>query len=513
MATSALRARVVLALVMMVAFYAFAVAAAAGLAWAGVSLGSALTHFRGRGLIAGGIAALALLAAGVVVLWSIVPRPQPFEAPGPELGRAKNPKLFREIERIAAWTGEAPPTHVYLMLDVNAFVTSRGGVMGLFGTRVMAIGLGLLGSLTVSQLRGVLAHEFGHFAGGDVKLLPWIVKARLAMLRTYENLSRAASGSTSSNELVIATMIFAVVQAPFAGLAKLYLRFTQSLSRAQEIAADRLAISLVGGEVHASALTDVERAGLVHRAFVTHEVGPLLGSGKVPPLAAGFSQFLASPRVVGALKNAPAAPAEADPYDSHPPLAERLAHARALAAKPQAGMLDEAAGVSLLGDLEACELALARFVTDSETLDRVSWENSGEHLVALWRRQYAAGGRPLWDLAVRDVPREAARARALLTAANIPNDHASDADVLGLLRGLLWVGLALMLVDAGFRVINAPGTDLRFERGEETVVLSDPLEHYFSDQGSSATWDARWQALGLLDATFLKPTTPQTVSG
>jgi hypothetical protein len=80
-----LRLRIVFALLFAVLFYLVALATAAGLVWAGVQVGASIVHFRGRIIIAIGIAALGLIAAGAVVLWSLLPRWQRFVAPGPEL--------------------------------------------------------------------------------------------------------------------------------------------------------------------------------------------------------------------------------------------------------------------------------------------------------------------------------------------------------------------------------------------------------------------------------------------
>jgi len=40
----------------------------------------------------------------------------------------------------------------------------------------MVIGLPLMQIMTVSQMRAVLAHEFGHYYGGDTKLGPWVYR-------------------------------------------------------------------------------------------------------------------------------------------------------------------------------------------------------------------------------------------------------------------------------------------------------------------------------------------------
>ena len=89
-----------------------------------------------------------LLAGGVVMagimLWSLIPRRDRFQAPGPLLEPARHPRLFAEIEHIAKSLGEALPREIYLIGDPNAWVADRGGLMGFGSRRVMGLGLPLL---------------------------------------------------------------------------------------------------------------------------------------------------------------------------------------------------------------------------------------------------------------------------------------------------------------------------------------------------------------------------------
>lgn len=500
MQTLKIRIQAVIALFLAAAFYVAALISAAGLVWAGYGLGTTITHIRGRGIIMIIVGALALIGAGIVVVWSILPRWQRFIAPGPELDRQKQPQLFKEIDRIAAMTGEAAPSHVYLVPDVNAFVSERGGIMGLFSTRVMGLGLPLLSNLTVAQLRSVLAHEYGHFAGGDVKLLPWINKARSAMIRTLQNLSEVGE-SANNNELAIATIIFGIVRAPFGLFARLYLRFTQALSRAQEIAADRLAVSLCGTTAHVEALTLVERSGLAFGAYLSQELEPLLAKGRVPPIAMGFQQFLSAKDVKKVL-DASREPRVTDPYDSHPALEERLRHARELSVRVDRRPNDEDSALSLLEDLPACELELARFTTERDSLQPVSWDESGEHLVQSWRDGFELIGRAFEGLTVEQLPRKAAEIRKLLLAKEFDVKGATDQDVVQFAGRVTFLGLSLLLVDSGFRVINQPGTPTSFSREGVVVPLVEWLERFHSGEGSTDEWVAQWTGLGLADRPF-----------
>jgi heat shock protein HtpX len=136
------------------------------------------------------------LGAAFVVLLSILPRPDRFIPPGPLLTEPEHPALFGAIREIAGKTGQAMPVEVYLDPDLNAYVAQRGGVMGFGSRRIMGLGLPLLQLLSISELKAVLAHEFGHYHGGDTALGPWIYKTRSAIVRTVQSLAASDSWLT-----------------------------------------------------------------------------------------------------------------------------------------------------------------------------------------------------------------------------------------------------------------------------------------------------------------------------
>jgi Zn-dependent protease with chaperone function len=166
---SSLQKRVALALILMISFYVLALGVAAALLWIAYADVAYTTHPIGR-------LVLACVVGAATILLAIVPRPDRFEAPGPRVTSAEEPHLFEAIETVAAATGQAMPADVYIVNAVNAFVTHRGGMMGIGSRRVMGIGLPLMQVLTVDEFKSVLAHEFGHYHGGDVALAPWIYK-------------------------------------------------------------------------------------------------------------------------------------------------------------------------------------------------------------------------------------------------------------------------------------------------------------------------------------------------
>src|SRR5438132_1093560 len=113
-----MRGRVTVALLLTIGFYGLALGIAGGLlsiAWL----------FWVNGHHVNRVTAFCVIGAGII-LWSIVPRPERFEPPGPALEPASNPRLFKELNDVASRVGEPMPHEVYLVPDVNAGVRARG---------------------------------------------------------------------------------------------------------------------------------------------------------------------------------------------------------------------------------------------------------------------------------------------------------------------------------------------------------------------------------------------------
>jgi heat shock protein HtpX len=177
----------------------------------------------------------------LTILWSLFPRKDDFAPPGHLLRSTEHPKLFEEIANIAQSLDEPMPAQVYLTGDMNAWVAERGGTAGFGSRRVMGLGLPLLRVLSTDEFRAVLAHEFGHYYGGDTRLGPWVYTARSSMVRTLVALT-SDSGPVSLLENVrwmhaVQELALLLLEAYW----NLFLRVTQLVSRRQESRADELA--------------------------------------------------------------------------------------------------------------------------------------------------------------------------------------------------------------------------------------------------------------------------------
>src|SRR5918996_3568439 len=94
-----------------------------------------------------------LAFVGLGILWSLVPRRrEKWVDPGPRFTAETQPELTQLVRGVADEVGQQMPIELYLIDDLNAFVTKRGGFMGVGGRRVLAIGVPLMMVLDDAQL-------------------------------------------------------------------------------------------------------------------------------------------------------------------------------------------------------------------------------------------------------------------------------------------------------------------------------------------------------------------------
>jgi heat shock protein HtpX len=473
--------RAVIALALAVGFYVFALCIAGCLFLLPI----------GEVLLTGSLhLKLAFFAwvAAAIVLASIVPPPSlfVFEPPGIWLDRSCHPRLFAEVDHAARLAGQAPPKELYLVPEVNAMVTSRGGFLGVGSTRVMAVGLGLLQVLTVSELRAVLAHEFGHFHGGDTRLGPLVHRTRWLIAKTVSNLSSRH-------------VLLEMTSAPFRLYAQVYLQVTLAVSRAPETAADALAARVAGAGPLRSALCRIETAGVAFDHYLSQELEPVLGAGFVPPVGSGFAAFLASPRVARADRALLAMILEkgrSSSSDSHPCLRDRLA---ALEGLPEGDASDDRPAIELLSEVPQLERwLLDRMLTGRVPDAAISWEDVGERIVKPALALRAAT--PVVDLA--DRPLLALADPEVAKAASAGLDPKGTAKPEARLRdgwSIIEAHVLLRLASDGWTIHSRPGVPYSAERGGTTFVPG------WSLTAGPETWAEALRAAGIADLNGSAP--------
>jgi heat shock protein HtpX len=373
-----LTTRALVAICLMIGFYLLAISVSGGLLW----LVYAQYAYFGR------INRLSLagVAGAFLILWSIMPRWDRFSPPGPRIEPSQHPTLFAVLNEIAAAMGQPMPRDIFLIPDVNAWVAQRGGLMGLASHRVMALGMPLMALLNVSQFRGVIAHEFGHYHGGDTKLGPWIYKTRSAIARTLTELERRNSW------LIIL----------FRWYGDLFLKITLSISRNQEYAADRIAAQYAGTQAMADGLKRIHCGGFAWQSYLVTEIRPVLSHGFSPPLGNGFRLFLENSEVDKAVQEdlkKELREGKSDVLDSHPSLAERIA---ALGFAGGSQPEDTRPATELLNDFFSVDTSL--FLTNGVTLSPLGWDQVTQQVWApSWQAQVNAQPELFQNMKVADL--------------------------------------------------------------------------------------------------------------
>lgn len=512
MGARSLAFRATLALLLLLAFYGLVVAGAVGLGWAGLQLMALAGGSEGR---AGGYAlagAIACFVAAAALLWSALPRIDRFEPPGPELAPEEAPELFAAISHVARAARQPEPAHVFLIDDVNAFVTHRGGVMGIGSRRVMGIGLPLLQLLTVAEMKAVLAHEFGHFDGGDTRLGPWIYKTHSAIGRTLANLGELSEMAAELRSEVIAVALIAF-KTPFSLFGRLFLRITLAVRRSQERRADALSARTMGSAAAASGLEKVHAGAPAYAAYLADEVAPVVAAGFLPPLCEGFRQYLDSATRSGVLDRVVKEERirKSDPFDSHPPLGERVADVVRLACPAQEP--DDRPAIQLVVDVAALEARLAPHVQHwPGSLHAVTWEDTIQKVhERSWRREAHKASRVLAGLTLAKLPRDPRAVEALLRkrVGETYADHFSSEELFDWAVSFIGGCLCIALLDRGFRAASSPGHPLRLTSGEQVMEPFGAVAGYLLGETDDTAWTTRLAELGLADFDFASLAAPR----
>ncbi len=294
-----------------------------------------LLHGRFRfGLLWGLLGALGLLWASLRALWLR------FDAPeGVAITAQEAPALFEALERIRKKVHGPAIDTVYLDGDFNASIrqTPRWGLFG-GAVNTLTLGLPLLMALDKPRLLAVLTHEYGHLRGDHGRFAAWIYRTRLSWMKLHDSLR------DDENIASAATQAF---------LKWYFPRFaakTFALARQDEYEADRIAGRLLGGDVAAAALVEIEvkNAWLHQRFWADHWRRAANAELPVGPFESMRVQLSLAPEpgfAQEALRLALARLSDLD--DTHPGLRDRVA---ALGVQPVLPDWSRRGALSLLGD-------------------------------------------------------------------------------------------------------------------------------------------------------------------
>lgn len=346
--------------------------------------------------------------------------------------------------------------------------------------------------LSVLEFKSVLAHEFGHFAGGDLKVGAWIHKTRWTILRVWRSLD----------------------QSIFSGLVSVYwrmwLRLTREASRQQELLADALSARVVHPRVTASALRRSVRITPAFNSYWQREVMPVLDAGYLPPIAAGFVEFLADPGVSASLDELAAAveaPAPADPDDTHPPVPDRLAALERIPADEEPPA-HGACAAGLLGDADFHARRLVTVMVGSDAskrLRRVDWDRvAADVYPGLWRADTRNAAAFLGGYTADTIPagRDAfvAAGRALMASPVADAERCLDRA-----HNAFSAAIAVLLLDAGATPDFRPGRPVLLRRGGLSMEPFSVVDALAGGVLDAQAWHAQCRAFGIFGRSLGPP--------
>ena len=257
------------------------------------------------------VAVLAIAAAAAVVAAIFKKINDEFVLKGSLVDMRAGSPLRDDLDRICRAVGTAPPDRIIAGIDNNFFVTEHAVTLN--GTvhqgRTLYVSLSLLKTLQGSQADAVMAHEMAHFSGNDTlyskKISPLLNRYQIYLQALY------------SGGLSLPVFYFMLC---FRGLYQVSL---SKLSRQREFRADQIAAQTTSPKDVAHALLKIA-AYSEYRMKVERELfdaEKLLEKIDISQrVETGFKSFASSLATDEKLTRIETA----HPFDSHPPLDQRL---------------------------------------------------------------------------------------------------------------------------------------------------------------------------------------------
>jgi len=183
-----------------------------------------------------------------------------------EVTEDDHPRLFSFIRKLCDEIGVDEPHKVHVFPEPNAMAITPLGLVNLFTRpkKELAVGIGLINVLNLSEFKAILAHEFGHFSqSGGARVyanraaivLDNLIRGHGAVDRFAERLKR--NGNFFG---IILYGVMWAIRFPLWVTAKMYGDLQHKLRREAEFHADRVAAAMAGSNAIVHGLYRVQFA-------------------------------------------------------------------------------------------------------------------------------------------------------------------------------------------------------------------------------------------------------------
>lgn len=174
------------------------------------------------------------------------------------------PELIQLAQNLAKEMNVRPPDRIILTEDNNAGATFTSSFWSLFFPpgQDLVLGLGLINAMTVSEIRAVIVHEFGHFSQPGLRVYSFVHQANTVIYNLFYNqngiqrwVEKHTTGLGCLNIFgIMASAVISGLKDLLIATSKLTLKPFFQLSRDMEFHADEMAARTSGSEPFASAL-------------------------------------------------------------------------------------------------------------------------------------------------------------------------------------------------------------------------------------------------------------------
>ncbi|WP_409432126.1 M48 family metallopeptidase [Litorimonas sp. RW-G-Af-16] len=207
---------------------------------------------------------------------------------GIEVTEADQPQLYAFLHQLADEIGAPKPHRVFITPEVNAAVFYDLSLLNLIipSKKNLIVGLGLVNVLTLTELKAVLAHEFGHFAQNSMMVGRWVYVAQqiIAHMVSVRDWLDSVVQFISRIDLRIAwigwilSLIIWSLRSLMDTLFNIVIIAERALSREMEFNADLVAVSVTGSDALINALYKLQAADQAWRTAM--DVAGNVGNNK-----------------------------------------------------------------------------------------------------------------------------------------------------------------------------------------------------------------------------------------
>lgn len=267
------------------------------------------------------------------------------------------PRVFALLGDVAGRVDTEPVDEVYIAPGAAIGVHQEGrGPFGVFGVkrRVLTLGLSTMRFLTIGELQSILAHEYAHFSHSDTFYSRFIYQVHLSIANALDGMMASGGALNYVNPFYWFLFLY----------YKCYSLLSSGFSRSREFLADRMACTLYGSDVFASALTKVSTDGTLFEMTMYDNIQNLLQEQKAfVNMYESFKEYRDShlSREQREELHQKLLTEQGSLFASHPTFGERM---QAVAELPKAGQTDSRPALALFDNADEIEKELTQFLTD-----------------------------------------------------------------------------------------------------------------------------------------------------